>query len=51
MNNSNKKYYGVLNYVKKILIDTSNSNETRVAVTLDGKLDDYEIETGEKKCC
>ena len=33
---------------KRILIDTSNTNETRVAVTQNGKLDDYEIETGEK---
>ena len=33
---------------KKILIDTSNTNETRVAVIQTGKLDDYEIETGQK---
>ena len=33
---------------KKILIDTSNTNETRVAVIQDGKLDDYEVETGQK---
>ena len=33
---------------KKILIDTSNTNETRVAVIQNGKLDDYEIETGQK---
>ena len=33
---------------KRILIDTSNPTETRVAVTQNGKLDDYEIETGEK---
>jgi ribonuclease E len=33
---------------KRILIDTSNTTETRVAVTQNGKLDDYEIETGEK---
>ena len=34
---------------KKILIDTSNTNETRIAVTEDGKLDDFEIESNEKK--
>ena len=33
---------------KRILIDTSNPNETRVAVTSNDKLDDYEIESGEK---
>ncbi len=33
---------------KKILIDTSNTNETRVAVIHNGKLDDYEVETGQK---
>ena len=33
---------------KKILIDASNAEETRVAVTANGKLDDYEIETGKK---
>ena len=30
---------------KKILIDTSNANETRIAVTNNGKLDDFEIES------
>ena len=30
---------------KKILIDTTNTNETRIAVTENGKLDDFEIET------
>ena len=30
---------------KKILIDTSNPNETRVAATDEGKLDDFEIES------
>ena len=33
---------------KRILIDASNAEETRVAVTSDGKLDDYEIESGRK---
>ena len=33
---------------KKILIDASNKEETRVAVTSEGKLDDYEIEKGKK---
>lgn len=33
---------------KRILIDASNAEETRVAVTDNGKLDDYEIETGQK---
>ena len=33
---------------KNILIDTSNANETRVAVTDDGKLDDFEIESNKK---
>ena len=33
---------------KKILIDTSNPNETRVAVTEEGKLDDFEIESNKK---
>ncbi len=33
---------------KKILIDTSNSNETRIAVTDNGKLDDFEIELNKK---
>ena len=36
---------------KRILIDTSNSNEIRVAVTSNGKLDDYEIETEKKNAC
>ncbi|SVD40760.1 uncharacterized protein METZ01_LOCUS393614, partial [marine metagenome] len=31
---------------KRILIDASNKDETRVAVTANGKLDDFEIETG-----
>ena len=29
---------------KRILIDTSKTDETRIAVTADEKLDDYEIE-------
>ena len=33
---------------KRIFIDASNTDETRVAVTLNEKLDDYEIETGKK---
>ena len=33
---------------KSIFIDASNAEETRVAVTSNGKLDDYEIETGKK---
>ncbi len=33
---------------KNILIDTTNTNETRIAVTDDGKLDDFEIETNKK---
>ena len=33
---------------KKILIDTSNEEETRVAVTENGKLDDFEIESNKK---
>ena len=33
---------------KNILIDTTNNNETRIAVTEDGKLDDFEIETNKK---
>jgi len=33
---------------KKILIDTSNTNETRIAVTDNGKLDDFEIESNKK---
>ena len=30
---------------KRILIDTSKTEETRIAVTIDTKLDDYEIES------
>ena len=33
---------------KNILIDTTNNNETRIAVTEDGKLDDFEIEPSKK---
>ncbi len=33
---------------KNILIDTTNNIETRIAVTEDGKLDDFEIETSKK---
>tara|TARA_Y100000590_G_scaffold278638_1_gene312810 strand:+ start:3251 stop:5131 length:1881 start_codon:yes stop_codon:yes gene_type:complete len=33
---------------KKILIDTTTSEETRVAVTENGKLDDFEIESNKK---
>ena len=33
---------------KNILIDTTNKNETRIAVTDNGKLDDFEIETNKK---
>ena len=33
---------------KKILIDTSKTEETRVAVTDNGKLDDFEIEVNKK---
>ena len=33
---------------KKILIDASNANETRIAVTEDGRLDDFEIESNKK---
>ena len=33
---------------KNILIDTTNNIETRIAVTEDGKLDDFEIETNRK---
>ena len=33
---------------KKILIDTSDANETRIAVTENGKLDDFEIESNKK---
>ena len=33
---------------KKILIDTSNPSETRVAATNEGKLDDFEIESNKK---
>ena len=34
---------------KNILIDTTNNIETRIAVTENGKLDDFEIETN-KPC-
>ncbi len=33
---------------KNILIDTTNTDETRIAVTENGKLDDFEIETNKK---
>ena len=33
---------------KKILIDASNANETRIAITENGKLDDFEIESNKK---
>ena len=33
---------------KRILIDASNTEETRIAVTANGKLDDFEIEAGKK---
>ena len=33
---------------KNILIDTTNDNETRIAVTEEGKLDDFEIESNKK---
>ncbi len=33
---------------KKILIDTTTTEETRVAVTENGKLDDFEIESNKK---
>ncbi len=33
---------------KNILIDTTNNIETRIAVTEDGRLDDFEIETNKK---
>ncbi len=33
---------------KNILIDTTNNIETRIAVTEEGKLDDFEIETNKK---
>ena len=33
---------------KKIYIDTTHSTETRIAVTEDGKLDDFEIESNKK---
>ena len=33
---------------KKILIDASNANETRIAVTENGKLDDFEVESNQK---
>ena len=34
---------------KNILIDTTNNIETRIAVTEDGKLDDFEIEPFKKR--
>ena len=34
--------------MSNILIDTTNNIETRIAVTEDGKLDDFEIETNKK---
>ena len=33
---------------KKILIDASNSDQTRIAVTENEKLDDFEIESNKK---
>ena len=33
---------------KNILIDTTNQNETRIAVTDNGKIDDFEIESNKK---
>ena len=33
---------------KKILIDASSKNQTRTALTLNGKLDDFEIELSKK---
>ena len=33
---------------KNILIDTTNTNETRIAVTDNGKLDDFEVESNKK---
>ena len=33
---------------KKILIDASNPNETRIAATDEGRLDDFEIESNKK---
>ena len=33
---------------KKIFIDTSSKEETRIALTLNGRLDDFEIETNKK---
>ena len=33
---------------KNILIDTTNTKETRIAVTDNGKLDDFEIETNKQ---
>ncbi len=33
---------------KNILIDTTNNNETRIAVTENGKIDDFEIESNKK---
>ena len=33
---------------KKIFIDASSKEETRIALTLNGRLDDFEIETVKK---
>ena len=33
---------------KTILIDASNSEQTRIAVTVNDKLDDFEIESNKK---
>ena len=33
---------------KKIFIDATSKDETRIALTLDGRLDDFEIETTKK---
>ena len=33
---------------KTILIDASNSEQTRIAVTINGKLDDFETESNKK---
>ena len=34
---------------KTILIDASKSEQTRIAVTVNDKLDDFEIESNKKK--
>ena len=31
-----------------LIIDTTNTNETRIAVTDNGKLDDFEVESNKK---